>query len=160
MRYFTGIGSRTTPLEVQTVMTEIARIATGFHGYFLRSGGAEGADKAFEKGAKKKEIFLASDATREAAQIARKTHPNWEDCDALARKYHSRNVMQVLGRDLSTPSDFLVCWTKDGKAIGGTRTAIMVAAENGIPIFNLAKPYAMRLLEEFLVTQYTSPNQV
>jgi len=48
-------------------------------------------------------------------------------CSDYAKKLHGRNVKQVLGDDLKTPSDFLLCWTKEGKDVGGTRTAIVLA---------------------------------
>jgi len=151
MRYYTGVGSRQTPIAVQKMMTSIAEHLVNLR-FTLRSGGAIGADQAFERGAKEKEIYYATDTTEAAEQIASKIHPNWGACDRLSRGYHGRNVLQVLGRDLHTPSEFVVCWTKEGKAVGGTRTAIMVAAENGIPVFNLAKPEILPQLETFLNT--------
>ena len=58
-----------------------------------------------------------------------------------ALKLHLRNVNQVLGADLNTPSKFLICWAKmdkQGSPIGGTRTAWKIAEKYGIPCFNLA----------------------
>jgi len=49
MKFYSGIGSRTTPLEVQALCTRIAAQLEKA-GYVLRSGGAEGADKAFAAG--------------------------------------------------------------------------------------------------------------
>lgn len=60
MRYYTGIGSRGTPSEILEIMTDIARFLAET-GYTLRSGGASGADTAFESGVlhiDKKEIYL------------------------------------------------------------------------------------------------------
>ena len=49
-RHYTGIGSRSTPDEVLQQMRELgARLAHA--GYTLRTGGARGADQAFEAGA-------------------------------------------------------------------------------------------------------------
>jgi predicted Rossmann fold nucleotide-binding protein DprA/Smf involved in DNA uptake len=46
---YAGIGSRSTPPEVITVMEEIAqRLAE--NGWLLRSGAADGADSSFERG--------------------------------------------------------------------------------------------------------------
>lgn len=80
---------------------------------------------------------LPPDIVKQAVEIAKATHPNWAACGQGARKLHARNVYQVLGRDLKTPSSFLVCWTKDGVAAGGTRTAIVLAEQNNIPVWNL-----------------------
>lgn len=49
MKYYTGIGSRETPEDIQSWMKAFA-IRMQKHGYTLRSGGAGGADSAFEHG--------------------------------------------------------------------------------------------------------------
>lgn len=54
---------------------------------------------------------------------------------------HTRNMFQVLGDNLSTPSTLLICWApvdKHGDAMGGTRTAWMTAKSEEIPAFNLS----------------------
>ncbi len=111
-------------------------------GWILRSGGARGADKAFEWGALqangKCEIFKADDEIcEEAFKIASEVHPAWHRCNDYARRLHARNVFQVLGPDLETPTRFILCWTKDGGITGGTATAMRIATNHGIPVFNL-----------------------
>lgn len=69
--------------------------------------------------------------------IAQSVHPAWENCDHIAQSLHARNVFQILGRDLSTPSQIVVCWTKAGAVKGGTATAIRVAKLYNIPVWNL-----------------------
>lgn len=49
-KFYTGIGSRQTPKDVLELMTAVASKLAGM-GWRLRSGHAEGADRAFEKGA-------------------------------------------------------------------------------------------------------------
>ena len=49
-KYWTGVGSRATPADVLTVMERFAGVMAR-QGYTLRSGHAEGADRAFERGA-------------------------------------------------------------------------------------------------------------
>jgi hypothetical protein len=117
-------------------MTTIARQLSEL-GWVLRSGGAVGADTAFEDGAKEKEIYRASDATEEALRLAARLHPAWNRCTDHARRLLARNTFQVLGRDLRTPSKTVICWTVDGKDTGGTAIAIRIAQENAIPVFNL-----------------------
>lgn len=114
-------------------------------GYTLRSGGADGADQAFERGARRvpgpePEILRVEDATREAMRMAADIHPNWRACNDYARMLHGRDCQQVLGRELDTPVQFVICWTRGGRAVGGTATAIVCAQRNRIPIFNLAVP--------------------
>lgn len=140
IKYYTGVGSRETPLNILKIMTLLASYLAK-KGFVLRSGGAIGADSAFERGCNlvggKKEIFYAADATQEALIIAKQIHPAWHRCSENAKKLHARNCFQVLGKDLKTPSEMLVCWTKDGRHIGGTRTAIKLALNNHILVINL-----------------------
>jgi len=68
--------------------------------------------------------------------IAAIYHPYWNNLSYGAKKLLARNVYQVLGYDLQTPSSFIVCWTKDGKGSGGTGQAIRIAKAYGIPVFD------------------------
>lgn len=146
MIYYTGVGSRKTPQDVLVLMQNIAKHLQT-EGYTLRSGGAEGADLAFEAGAGlDKTIFYAKDATPQAEAIASQFHPAWNRCSAFAKRLHGRNSFQVLGNTLDVPSKFLICWTSDGckrhvdRTIntGGTGTAISIADAYNVPVYNLA----------------------
>ena len=60
-KYFAGIGSRETPQDILKLMTKSAYRLEQL-GYVLRSGGARGADKAFELGVmnlKNRRIYTA-----------------------------------------------------------------------------------------------------
>ena len=58
---YAGIGSRETPPDICKIMTEIAKRLAHL-GLTLHSGGAEGADSAFERGAiLRRKIFLPWD---------------------------------------------------------------------------------------------------
>jgi len=48
--FYTGIGSRETPRHICIYMSKVAKILDK-RGYILRSGGAQGADKAFQSSA-------------------------------------------------------------------------------------------------------------
>jgi hypothetical protein len=64
MNFYCGIGSRKTPENILIKMSKYASILERM-GFTLRSGGALGADRAFERGVVnplKKEIFLAKHA--------------------------------------------------------------------------------------------------
>jgi hypothetical protein len=133
-------------------MTAIARFLEQ-EGYILRSGGAGGADLAFENGVvdpSMKHIYLAkkgfngSDSQlytvcAAALALASTIHPAWDRCRAFARLLHARNCYQVLGQQLDTPADFLICWTENAEKRGGTRTAIVLAERNKVPVLNLGK---------------------
>jgi hypothetical protein len=148
-KYYAGIGSRETPDSVLEEMVSIAHHLSKFD-FILRSGGASGADTAFENGAEYSEIFVpwtgfngrrngvVPPLTYETQQIAAAHHPNWGACSQGARKMHIRNVCQILGQDLKTPSKFVICWTRDGKRGGGTGQALRIAETYAVPIYDLA----------------------
>jgi len=153
MLYYTGIGSRQTPDADLSQMTIIASNLEPT-GFILRSGGAKGADTAFENGVTEedhKEIYLPWKGfnnskssrytiTKEALELAAHYHPAWSRCSTAAHSFHARNCYQVLGQDLNTPTQFVLCWTPDGKIAGGTGQAMRIAIDRGIPVINMATP--------------------
>ena len=169
-KYYAGVGSRETPKKVLDKMTYLASVFRKA-GYVLNSGGANGADSAFEDGAlDQKQIFLPWNGYNgrtakykiydEAYEIASKLHPNWERLKDSVRALMARNTHQVLGVDLKTPVDFLLCWTADAcishetrtPETGGTGLAISIACTNGIPIFNLADEFHHHYVFNILTT--------
>lgn len=163
MKCYTGIGSRQTPSEILNEFSSIAiRLARA--GYILRSGGADGADLAFESGVDTfrctsgepitsikalKEIYLPwkgfnssnSDlfgVSPKTLEMAGKIHPAFHRCSRGGKLLHGRNIYQVLGMDLKSPSDFVIAYaeTQNGEPKGGTRTAIMLARQWNIPVYN------------------------
>lgn len=161
MLYYAGIGSRATPDDVIEMMRSIGRQLADK--WTVRSGFADGADKAFCFGAEEVEgpmenylpwagfngaplddprfIYMDdtnSDLLFKAQMVAQKYHPNWPACSPAAKKMHTRNVMQVLGHDLQTHSDMVVCWTPRASGSGGTGQAIRIARAYGIPVFDIA----------------------
>lgn len=146
---YTGIGARKTPDNILLTMVSISRLLDR-KGYTLRSGGADGADSAFEEGATlvQPEIYLpwagfngkTSVYPRprpETFEIAKSYHPRWDNLSSAAKKFMARNVHQVLGWDMVTLSDFIICWTNNGGITGGTGQALRIAQACSIPIFNL-----------------------
>lgn len=153
MKYYTGIGSRECPQEVLNAMTKIGEWLAK-HDFILRSGGADGCDLAFEKGCDlekgMKEIYLpwsgfnGSESNlvlsdKKAFEIAEIYHPYWNNLKQGARKLMARNSHQVLGSDLNTYSEFIICYTKGGKCIGGTAQALRIAKDKFIPVFNFGE---------------------
>lgn len=183
---YTGVGSRSTPKDIQKVMYSLA-FKLAQEGYILRSGGAEGADTAFEDGwweehqsldiytvEQKAELYIPwlgfnnHDLSNfdgcnifpsqlknweEAKRIASKIHPAWDKLPQGAKILHARNCYQVLGKDLATPSKFLVCWAEvDSKKVpkGGTRTAWALAQEYEVPCLNLIFPEDLERINFYL----------
>ena len=75
----------------------------------------------------------------ETERIASEVHPAWDKCNEWARGMHSRNCHQILGYDLKSPVDAVVCWTPNGNVQGGTSTSIRIAMKHNIPVFNLGR---------------------
>lgn len=163
----TGVGSRETTDDALVLMAKIARVFSE-KGFTLRSGGAKGADSAFEDNwAGKKEIFLPWNGyenkwkskeyivpfiTQQHIDLASKAHPNWNACKEGARKMHTRNTCQVLGEKLDKPATLLVCWTVRGEYKGGTAVAMRIADLYGIPIYNLAVTQDIEKLREYYLS--------
>lgn len=146
-KFFAGIGSRETPESLKPTIERIVKKLNEL-GYVLRSGGADGADKFFEEHATEKEIFLPwhnfngnkshlFEQSAQAFEIAKKYHPVYERLSYGAKRMMARNCYQVLGKSLKSPVEFVVCWTKDGKASGRTGQAIRIAEDSNIPVYNL-----------------------
>ena len=170
MRKYAGIGSRSTPSGVLALMREIGR-QNAEAGWLLRSGGADGADSAFEQGCHsvggKMEIFLPwagfnknrsnlCTVKPEAFQLASQIHPAWNILSYGAKKLHARNCYQILGSSLDDPVECVICWTPNGEAVGGTATAIALAGRYKIPVYNLGLPNILANFEK----QYRSHNIV
>lgn len=193
MKYYTGIGSRETPSEILALMTKVGQKLAS-EGWCLRSGGAEGADTAFEEGwwanRMTKDVCYTSndyecyipwsgfnghtlvshDAkcinpsgkfASQAEQVAARMHPAWDAVrqdgtpvlSPAAKKLHTRNVFQIMGKDLNTPSRFVVAYAKTdkhGTPKGGTATAIALAKKMEIPVFNLYLPEDLERLQKFV----------
>lgn len=175
-KYYAGIGSRETPKDILELMGSIAR---GLYrqGYVLRSGGAPGADQAFEwavwrhapdayHAIRQAEIYLPwasfeqdnrspiiprlTEPQEEAFQVAEFYHPRFRYLKYGAKKLIARNSHQIFGPDIGNPikSDFVVCWTKGAKGGGGTGQAIRIASAIGIPVYDLANSNALERLKE------------
>lgn len=163
--FYAGIGSRRTPPDMLEVMRDAAA-ALGRLGYVLRSGGADGADLAFEAGAggaaeifvpwrgfneagDRALVFDAMPGRANAMEIASGLHPRWPGLKPPVRKLMARNVMQVLGRACDDPVRFVLCWAPkpvldaDGRVAdvdGGTGLAVRVAYRAKIPVYHLGQP--------------------
>lgn len=163
--FYAGIGSRETPQDTLVWMYEHAAQLADC-GWWLRSGGAPGADSAFENGANLqavprmgrnafKQIFLPWDGfqqryvaedpqhiftppSEKAFEIAKKYHLAWHKCSDGARSLHARNSHIILGPHLAEPVKFVLCWTPWGEGGGGTGQGIRIARAYNIPVVDMA----------------------
>tara|TARA_R100001594_G_scaffold53735_1_gene87284 strand:+ start:19222 stop:19794 length:573 start_codon:yes stop_codon:yes gene_type:complete len=165
MMFYTGIGSRETPEDTLDIMRRIG-FTLAKYGFTLRSGAAGGADEAFEYGCRqaegKAQLFVpwAGFCSRESTEGIRKlipTQPRFEEAKHFlldnniipwfnnmkqgAQKLHARNYYQIKGVGDEPMSDFVIAYSelnRNGEPTGGTRTAILLAEQMGVPVFNLA----------------------
>jgi hypothetical protein len=142
--FYTGVGSRETPLNCLYMMSKLAMIFEKKN-YILRSGCAIGADSAFEdilyNPATHAEIYipnlgfplkmgtnmknhyivpkdnLGKKLYHDAMILihSKRIHKAWERCQNYIMDLHNRNMFQVLGKDLKTKSKFTVCYTSSGE---------------------------------------------
>ena len=192
MRYYTGIGSRKTPIYILYMMSKLSIILEK-KGFILRSGCATGADAAFEDslsdpekmseiyipnksfpfkmGSSYKKYYLIPEEQfneggfRESLFLkatrmihTHNIHKAWAYCSGHVMLLHNRNMFQVLGKDLKTPSSFTICYTI-GKELtyddttirsGGTATAINASFLNKVDVFNLSVDEHYIRLNEFI----------
>ncbi len=175
MKYYAGIGSRSTPPEIISVMErEGARLAA--LGWTLRSGHAAGADRAFERGAVGRAVIYLPwksfgvtpygddpGAPVQGRIVTGKDiallnyeklvhlglrHPN---CPESHKLLHGRNYSQICGDLVDDPlSSFVLYWCeKDskGEPRGGTATAVKLARHFKIPTFNLLRPEVLARIQ-------------
>lgn len=109
---------------------------------YLAWNGAEGFEgKRWDTHPSKHFIdFRKLSCFEKAIQMAGEIHPYWNKCGWGTKQLHGRNMCQVLGRRLDTPSQLEILWApEDGTSVkGGTRSAYELARKYGIPCINLA----------------------
>lgn len=167
MKIVTGIGSRNTPAFY---LGSIARIAKDLSdlGWVLRSGGAAGADTVFEAQfpPHQRQIFRPGEHLQQEDKACdlfdQKVRPI-AGCVSIrrmkpqTRELLARNMFQVLGLDLQTPSTCVICWTPtldySSFDAGGTRYAVILAQVMGVPIFNLLKMGESEVLTQVKLLQ-------
>lgn len=161
--YVTGIGSRSRPIHIRDMIENImSKISASS---VIRSGAASGCDSDFEDFAISKEIFLPwkgfnnNDSqlylenmnpliVEDAKQLIKVVHPAYNKLSGAALKLHIRNAFQVLGKDLTSPSSMVICYTPNGEVVGGTATAIRIARLFDVPVYNLGSiEDILRLIE-------------
>ena len=173
---WTGIGARTTPQEILDLMTEIALYISEYD-WTLRSGGADGADTAFEMGSTNKEIYLPwqafnnrrsdlflfgknvnSGVAQSYAEKVWETRYNegqvkvpWDSLKEITKKFMIRNIFQLFGQQMNDISKLIFCWTQDGLASGGTGMAIRTAE-----LFNEAQYRKIEKVKEPIKTLVTA----
>jgi hypothetical protein len=89
--------------------------------------------------------------------IARLLHPNGKNLSPDALELHARNTYQILGTDLNTPVQFVVCWTEGGLGGGGTGQALRLAKMLNIHIIDYGsttEPYKWWAMNDYICSVY------
>ena len=144
MKFYSGIGSRQCPPEILDKFRKLAKILESL-GYTLRTGDASGADEAFRCSVVNKIVYKSKDAKDWAFDLVKKCMPEDREGFDYYKPYVkgllARDMMQILGDDGKTPSEFVLCWTPSVEyktsLCGGTGYAIRCALDHQIPVFNL-----------------------
>jgi hypothetical protein len=178
VKYYTGLGSRTSPPDILELMTRTARWLRG-QGWTLRSGHAQGADRAFELGAESDSVIylpwknfgqnpynddqgmpvlgtaitISTDDPitnyRHLAELG--IRRGTTTVQSWIKLLHGRNAWQIQGH-AATPdlSKFALCWCPvvRGEPQGGTATAVKLAVHHKIPVFNLFFENNRTLIED------------
>lgn len=153
--FYAGIGSRETPSQILEAMEWLGAFYAHC-GYTLRSGGARGADSAFERGCRRlngpKEIFLAEDESlikQDWVQaLVDQYHPTPHRLSAYARKLVARNGLQIFGARGDQPVRFVLCYTPNAQGSGGTGQAIRISRAYDIPVYDLGdEEFYQRVLD-------------
>lgn len=186
--YWAGIGSRETPLELKPMMMELSTLLKE-EGGILRSGHAIGADQFFEEGVGKgdKEIFVIRSTQKQghiypfdfkivstnnqlkASQIAERHHSELKYMsEGPARDLLTRNVFQIMGKDLKTPVREVFCWTPEMSVrldenqqevikdvSGGTGLAVRLALSLNLPVWHLGYPPHQAILRSRFNKKWT-----
>lgn len=176
---YAGVGARSTPAAIVKSMELIGAqlsdrwlLRSGFSGNAdLAFGrGAQSAGGSFEmylpwEGFNSAPIndirFIVPNWTHELLDIASEAYNldpeviagykvDWRRLKDTTKCLMARNVCQVLGKDLRSPANMLVCWTKNGAAVGGTGQAIRIARRFDIPVFNLRSKQDQLALCQFV----------
>lgn len=184
--YYTGIGSRETPIDTQHLMTEIA-MRLRAEGWTLRTGSVSRADKSYQIAAgENKEIYVPwdnfnssqtgiSSLTEESSRMAHdiwkfrekkglvptegSISGKWEELHPGTKAMLAKAMCMLLGRNLNTPSDMVICWTPGAKIVGISSHVICLAIFKHIPVFNLAE-YETEIVIREMLRQNSSLNEV
>lgn len=156
------IGSRETPKELYPLMHAMGKYFSGL-GIHTYSGGAPGPDEEFLRFYNKDQTTvivayngfnnhydtqkgvvvwddLSNQAKIKSIIKARSVTDYFEKVSPTVQKLFSRNAMQILGLECTDPVDavfFYAPESKFGKVSGGTRVAVEIARNAGIPTYNL-----------------------
>lgn len=152
---YAGIGARKTPPDIQDYMRDQARTLQD-KGLILRTGDADGADKAFRDATEHKLVYTPAQHIEQWArhEVSLVCDTEYRQMNPYTQNLLARNMYQLFGsgahKDARQPSMFVLYWSLPSpqwgtgfhnnnyyNCSGGTRYAVRAACNAGIPTFNL-----------------------
>ena len=152
---YAGIGARKTPQDILDYMSDQARILQD-KGLILRTGDADGADKAFRNATEHKLVYTPNQPIERWAhyEVSLVCDTEYGQMKPRTQDLLARNMYQLFGsgtrKDARQPSMFVLYWSLPSSqwgtglhnnnyynCSGGTRYAVRAACNAGIPTFNL-----------------------
>lgn len=166
--YITGIGTRNLDERmdktIRGIMKAFSSINDKDFSFILRSGGARGADAAFESSFSGRIISYRADSSHPAKgidtiaysedpvaeELVMRLHPNPGAVSRLhdySRKLLYRDAWQIIGSPGKDRilSDFVIAAWPMGTTM---KTALLVAENQGVPVFNVTDPADMERLRD------------
>lgn len=138
--YVTGIGSRKTPPNAIDQLEELGALVRRLGGV-IRSGDAEGADRAWQRGHGSAELYLPREGWVSCFRpVAEMLHPNPEALRGYSMQLICRNIAMLTPPNGAVPSDACIGWCqrgRDGRPRGGTAFTMRAARHFGIPVLEL-----------------------
>lgn len=174
--FYVGTGSRQTPEVVRKEMTRLARDLNKI-GFTMRSGHQEGADQAFEHGARvKAEIYVPSSElsvptkfkgsklfaldkfdekdSKGLRSLVKKQFRPRSNTDAGTYDAMTTSYLQMMGNKSGMKSAFVACWIPVDNKRHSTDHTIRMAQENDVPVYN-AYEYIQRYGEKEGLERWT-----
>ena len=113
---YAGIGARTTPQEVLDYMSDQARILEQ-KGLILRTGDADGADRAFRDATEHKLVYTPNQQIEQWArhEVSLVCDTEYRQMRTHTQNLLARNMYQLFGsgarKDAKQPSMFVLYWS-------------------------------------------------
>jgi hypothetical protein len=168
-KYCTLVGSRkNVPSDIKDIAQKIG-FALYKDGWIIRSGGALGMDKFFEKNIPNEGKYIYTVKNFDFSpknydfcfSEIESVEPDikLDEYDKASQILILRDVNQVLGSPETSllKSKFLICWTPHldytRRSFGGTRFAVKIALKYKIPVFNLKDETHRKRIEKWLYSR-------
>lgn len=165
---YTVSANQDIPDNISDILTSVVKRFSEAD-YTLRTGGNKGVDDLLESLSKRTEIHLPwrgfndkqskfTFNTKNSFEIAKQFSPVYENMKDSVKAMLARNVRMMLGKDLKSPTMFLITWTADGAESASERTGktgfaghlIAMASAMRVPVYNLSKPNTLDRIQQYL----------